>query len=109
MTPTIKPPVLPAEFTLDGTDTFEQQLIRIAQLHRERNSQYMTSPLEILPVEMWLSQIAIKGMRAYQAIHTGKIVDELNDNIVYSIMTLEQIEKQEWTRSVVSDFDNKEE
>lgn len=96
-------------FVLDATDTFEAKLIRIAELHRERNSQYITSPLEILPVEMWLSQIAIKGMRAYQAIHTGKVIDELNDNVVYSIMALEQIEKQEWTRPIVSDFSSVEE
>lgn len=95
------PPV--EKFELDLKDPFEEQLSRIAALHRERNSQYMTSPLDILPVEMWLNQIAIKGMRACQAIHTVKIVDELKDNIVYSVMTLEQIEKQDWSRPSVSD------
>ena len=103
MTPAVISPTPSTGFMLDGNDEFEQQLISIARLHRERNSQYLTSPLEILPIEMWLSQIAIKGMRAYQAIHTGKIVDELNDNIVYSIMTLVQIKKQEWSRPIESD------
>ena len=85
--------------TLDESDSFEKQIAAVIRTHRERNAQYETSPLEILPVEDWLTQVAIKGVRAQQAIATAKVRDELIDNIVYSGMCLEQIEKQDWRRS----------
>ena len=84
---------------LDENDGFEKQIAAVVRIHRERNTQYITSPLEILPVENWLTQVAIKGVRAQQAIATAKVRDELIDNIVYSGMCLEQIEKQDWRRS----------
>ena len=84
---------------LNMEDTFERQIAQIVLTHRERNSQYIESPLNILPVEDWLTQVAIKGVRAQQAIPVLKVCDELIDVSVYAIMTLEQIELQEWKRS----------
>lgn len=97
MSPT---PSIPARMltTLNPDDGFERQMERVILTHRERNAQYVTSPLEILPVENWLTQVAIKGVRAQQAIVTMKVIDELVDVIVYSGMCLEQIAKQEWVR-----------
>ena len=86
------------EFKIDEDNPFEAQLAEIARLHRERNAQYFISPLEILPVEDFLAQIAIKGCRANQASTTKKVVDELKDTAVYSIMVLEQIAAREWER-----------
>lgn len=85
--------------SLDPNDPFERQIERVIITHRERNAQYVTSPLEILPVDDWLTQVAIKGVRAQQAIATTKVIDELTDVIVYAGMCLEQIEKQNWIRS----------
>jgi hypothetical protein len=86
------------EFKLDETDSFEKILADIARLHRERNSQYFISPLDILPVEDFLAQVSIKGTRANQANTTAKVIDELKDTAVYAIMVLEQIEAREWKR-----------
>ncbi|HPS39175.1 MAG TPA: hypothetical protein PL124_07155 [Candidatus Cloacimonadota bacterium] len=85
-------------FQLDEDDSFEKQLVEIAKLHRERNSQYFISPLEILPVEDFLAQVSIKGCRANQAVTSAKVVDELKDTAVYAIMVLEQIDKRGWER-----------
>lgn len=85
--------------SLDPNDGFERQIERIVITHRERNAQYTTSPLEILPVDDWLTQVAIKGVRAQQAIPVKKVQDELVDVIVYAGMCLEQIEAQNWSRT----------
>ncbi len=87
-----------SEFKLDDSDPFEKQLAEIAKLHRERNEQYFTSPLDILPVEDFLAQVSIKGCRANQAKTTQKVVDELKDTTVYAVMCLDQIERRGWTR-----------
>lgn len=94
MTPPVNDTVI-----LDLNDSFEKVLGQVALLHRERNTMYLQSPLEILPIDTWLAQVAIKGVRAQQAIGVKKIKDELLDTIVYSSMVLEQIDLQSWDRS----------
>lgn len=81
-------------FELSSTDPFEEQLIEIAKTHRERNAQYRVSPVKILPLEFWLAQVTIKGMRAYQATTPTKMKDELIDTAVYAVMILEQLKSE---------------
>ena len=96
------PRPVPMPVTLDVENPFELQVAEIVRTHRERNSQYMQSPLTILPMEDWLTQVAIKGVRAQQAIPVAKIRDELIDVAVYAIMALEQIDLQSWSRAIDS-------
>lgn len=86
MTPDVKP------ITLIDEDPFESKVAEMIRLHRERNAHYKTSPLQYLPIRMWLSQIAIKAVRAYEATTMQKLRDELLDTAVYVFMVLEQID-----------------
>ena len=88
-----------ANVVLDHEDAFEAEVAKIVLLHRERNAQYRKSPLEILPIPKWLTQVTIKACRAEEALNRKKLEDELRDTAVYAIMVLEQILLQGYSPS----------
>lgn len=68
--------------------TFKDICDELVELQNSKGQGYKNSPMNILPPEYWLSQIVIKAMRAEQSTNVDKTIEELKDNIVYSVLMI---------------------
>ena len=71
------------------TDIFNQ----IKSIINSKNTQYTTDPIDLLAIEDLLTQIKIKAIRAQLTNEENKtkLLDELIDVIVYSMLTMKKI------------------
>jgi hypothetical protein len=73
---------------LQKPPTFEEICKELIALQEGKGKGYINSPFNILPKEYWLSQIAVKAVRAGQSTSEEKMIDELRDTAVYSILMM---------------------
>lgn len=71
--------------------TFEAVCRQLVEMQKDKGSQYEVSPISELPLDVWLAQIQIKATRAKYATTEAKMLDELRDTIVYSVLTIMKI------------------
>lgn len=64
---------------------------QIVELQSGKQKGYRVSPIDELPIDVWLAQIQIKATRAKYATNEDKCIDELIDTAVYSILAIEKI------------------
>lgn len=68
--------------------TFADVCGELVQLHEGKQSGYSKSPIEELPLDVWLAQVQVKATRAKYATGTDKMLDELRDTAVYAILCI---------------------
>lgn len=71
----------------------------------EKRKKYRIPPVNYMDIDLLLSQIEIKALRARQTIDPNDTVDELQDVIVYSLHALRRF--MEISPEINADFDNK--
>lgn len=76
----------------EGTTTaFESICQDIIKMQAGKGSGYKQSPLNELPLDVWLAQIQIKATRAKYSTSEEKMLDELKDTATYCILTMMKI------------------
>lgn len=72
----------------DSKTAFKNLCDEIAQLQADKQSGYLMSPIDELPIEVWLAQVQIKATRAKYAATRDKRYDELRDTAVYALLCM---------------------
>lgn len=68
--------------------TFEHVCRQLVEMQKGKGTGYKNSPLNELPLDVWLAQIQIKATRAKYATTEEKMLDELRDTATYSILAI---------------------
>jgi hypothetical protein len=68
--------------------TFQDMCDEIVALQSGKAEKYKDSPFNILPKQYWLSQVAVKAVRAEQCLTDDMAEEELLDVAVYSLLTI---------------------
>jgi hypothetical protein len=74
------------------SDAFEPIFDTLREILNNKNSQYTQDPIGVLSIDDLLCQIKIKAVRAQLAATEEKRIDELQDIIVYCMLTLDKIQ-----------------
>jgi hypothetical protein len=68
--------------------TFQDICNELLALKSVRTGKYKNSPINILPIQYWLSQIVVKAVRAEQCTTEDLSEEELMDVAVYSLLAI---------------------
>jgi hypothetical protein len=73
----------------------EAILRKVAEIADAKGTLYSVEPVTEVPMDVLLGVVAMKGDRALRAIANDKKIDELYDNIVYSVKALARLESDD--------------
>lgn len=71
--------------------TFKSLCDELAQLQADKQTGYNKSPIDELPLDVWLAQVQIKATRAKYATTRDKLYDELRDTAVYALLCMQKM------------------
>jgi hypothetical protein len=71
--------------------TFKSICDMLVEMQQGKQTGYRVSPINELPLDVWLAQVQIKATRAKYATSEDKLLDELRDTAVYSILAMLKI------------------
>lgn len=66
---------------------------QIVEIQEKKQDGYSTSPIDELPLPVWLAQVQIKATRAKYATSVEKMRDELIDTAVYALLCILKLNK----------------
>lgn len=73
------------------SDQYEPLFEQIKSVLNSKNDQYLVDPISVLTIDDLLCQIKIKAVRAQLTCDPIKLEDELQDIVVYGLLTLHKI------------------
>ena len=80
------------EQTVEKTSvTFKSLCDELAQLQIDKQTGYSKSPIDELPLDVWLAQVQIKATQAKYATTRDKLYDELRDTAIYALLCMQKM------------------